>query len=74
MLALIVSIILMVAVFFVQKTNPFIAGLMAVIPIKILGTAWMAPGSDSLVRSIEGMLIGQFLIGFALLAAWLFLK
>ena len=74
MIALVATIALMVVVYFIQRSHPAIAGLLAVVPVKIIGTAFMADNSYQLVKSIEGMLVGQFFIGFALLGVYFYLK
>lgn len=64
-------------IFFVQKVSPFAAGLLAVVPIKIIGTALMtveSGGRESLLAATKGMLIGQFVWGFLLLAVYLMLR
>ena len=76
MITLIITILVLVAVFFLQKWNPLLAGFLAVIPIKILGTGFMAleTSMSNLQKAIEGMLIGQFLWGFVLLAVYFWMK
>lgn len=77
MIAFLLTILLLTVVFFIQKWNPLVAGLLAVIPIKIIGTSLMVLEGGStveLTKAIEGMLIGQFVIGFVLLGVWLWLR
>jgi len=65
-----------VAIFFVQRLDPFIAGLMAVIPIKIVATALFASkhgGEEHLIVAIKGMLIGQFVWGFVLFVTYIYM-
>ena len=74
MISLIGSIILLVIAYFVSRYNPFFAGLIAVIPIKIIGTALIANEVGGLVQAIQGMLIGQFAWGFILLLIYFYIK
>jgi len=77
MISLLLTLLLMIAVFFIQKWNPLVAGLLAVIPIKIIGTSLMVLEEGSItefVKVVEGMLIGQFVIGFVLLGVWWWLR
>lgn len=77
MISLVTTVVVLVIVFFVQKQNPFLAGLLAVIPVKIIGTALMtmeSGGKESLMIATKGMLIGQFVWGFVLLIGYLVLK
>lgn len=75
MIALIGTILLLIVVFFVSRHSPWLAGLIAVIPIKIIGTSLMVfenGDTQQLHKTVEGMLIGQFVIGFILLAVWFY--
>lgn len=76
MTSLILTIAVVIVVFFFRG-NPFLAGLIAVIPVKILGAAAITfeqGGNDSLIQAIKGMLVGQFLWGFALLIVYLVMR
>lgn len=62
MITLIVTIGILIAVYFVQDKSPLMAGLMAVIPVKIVSTIMMSyekGGGSNLERATEGILIGQ---------------
>lgn len=75
MIALIGTIILLVVAFFVSRHSPLLAGMIAVIPIKIIGISLMVfenGDMQQLHKAVEGMLVGQFVIGFTLLAAWFY--
>lgn len=68
---------ILTVIFFVQKSNPLIAGLLVAIPVKIVGTAFMANetgGKEHLMQAVSGMLIGQFVWGLILLGAYFWLK
>lgn len=74
MVSLVITVLLLIAVFFVQQWYPLLAGLLAVTPVKILATLIMTfegGGVERLHEAIGGMLIGQLVWGAVLLAAWL---
>jgi hypothetical protein len=54
-------------IYFIQGKYPVVAGLIAVIPIKIICTSLFAYERGLLRESIGGMLAGQFVVGFILL-------
>ena len=76
MITLALTILLLIISFMVMRWNPMLAGLIAVIPIKILGAGFMAfeLGGSAFLKVVEGMLIGQFIWGFALLGLWVWIK
>ncbi len=77
MSSLILTIIVIVLIYFVQNTNPYIAGLLAVVPVKIMGTAlftFESGGKEHLIQAVSGMLIGQFVWSFILLVVYLSLR
>lgn len=79
MLSLILTVILLICIYALQKYTAapaYIAGLLAVIPIKIIGTAMISietGGKTMLISAIQGILIGQFIWGVTLLGVWLWL-
>jgi len=77
MYSLLATIALLILIFLIGAKQPFIAGLLAVIPIKIIGTALITSetgGRDSLQASVHGMLVGQFAWGFILLGTYLYIR
>jgi hypothetical protein len=71
------TVLILVAVYFLQQTYPILAGMLAVAPVKIVATSLMVfedGGVPRLQEAIGGMLIGQLLWTAALIAAWLVLK
>jgi hypothetical protein len=77
MLSLILTVLLLVGVYFLQQGHPLLAGLVAVTPIKIFATSLMTLEDGGLTRlhdAISGMLIGQVAWGAVLLAVWVALK
>jgi len=77
MTQLISLLVIIVLIYFVQKHSPLLAGLMAVIPIKIIATTMFSyneGGRESTVEAMKGMLIGQFVVVFVLLAVYLKLR
>jgi hypothetical protein len=77
MLSLILTVLVLIAVYFVQQWHPFLAGILAVAPVKILATSMMTleeGGAERLHEAIGGMLIGQVTWGAILLLVWLTLR
>lgn len=77
MMTLIITILILILCYVLSDLNPFVAGLIAVIPIKIIGVGLMSFETGArvaLMSSISGMLIGQFIIGFILLGLYVYLK
>ena len=77
MVSLITVIAILVACYFLQGTWPFVAGLLAVVPVKIVATALMAlesGGGARMQEAVEGMVIGQFAVGVLLLVFYWFIK
>jgi hypothetical protein len=71
MLQLISVLFIITLIYFVQEKYPVLAGLIAVIPIKIICTSWFAYDRGVFRESLSGMLIGQFTVGFILLIIYL---
>lgn len=71
MIQLISVLFIITIIYFVVGKYPLTAGLIAVIPIKIICTSFFAYDKGVLKESIEGMLIGQFTVGFILLTIYL---
>ena len=77
MLSLVLTVIVLVGVFFLQQSSALVAGFVAVAPVKIIATSFMTledGGLDRLHEAIGGMLIGQVAWGLALLAVWFALR
>jgi hypothetical protein len=77
MLSLVLTVLLLVGVYFLQQGYPLLAGIAAVAPVKIIATSLMTfeeGGLERLHDVISGMLIGQVAWGAALLAVWFALK
>lgn len=75
--SLLLTMAALFVVYLLSSGHPFVAGLVAVIPIKIIGTTLITSevgGRESLAEAVSGMLVGQFAWGFVLLAAWAWLK
>lgn len=76
MIALLGTIALLVLAFFVSRHSPMLAGVISVIPVKIVGislSVFETGGTQQLHKALEGMLIGQFVIGFILLTTWIYI-
>ncbi len=77
MTSLLLTISIIVVAYYIQKGNPVLAGLVAVIPIKIIGVGLMSHETGGVVhlqQAIKGMLIGQFFWGFTLLIIFIWLS
>ena len=77
MLTLLLTVLILIVVYFLQQGHPLIAGIVAVAPVKIVATSLMVfedGGIPRLQEAIVGMLLGQLLWSAALIAVWLALK
>ena len=72
MTSLILTVSVLIIAYFLQRGNPVLAGLVAVIPVKIIGVALISYETSTahLTQAIKGMLIGQFAWGFVLLIVY----
>lgn len=72
MISIAITLVVLLVAYLVQVHNPWLAGAIAVIPVKILATAAMTWESNPLAlhAAIEGMLVWQCIWAVALLAAW----
>lgn len=77
MFSLVLTLLVLIVIFFIQSSYPLLAGILAVAPVKIIATAAMTyedGGISRLHDAIGGMLIGQVAWGILLLGAWLALR
>ena len=77
MLTLLLTVLILVAIYFLQQGHPLIAGIVAVAPVKIVATSLIVfedGGIPRLREAIVGMLFGQLLWSAALIALWIALK
>lgn len=77
MLSLVLTMLVLLGVYFLQQGHPLVAGIVAVAPVKIIATSFMTfeeGGLERLRDAMSGMLIGQVAWGAVLLAAWFALK
>ena len=77
MLSLMLTVLVLIAVYFVQQWHPLLAGILAVAPVKIVATSMITfeeGGAERLHEAISGMLIGQVTWGAILLALWFALR
>lgn len=77
MVSLILSIGILIAVYFVGKTNPFLSGVLAVVPIKVLSAlsiSFEEGGRGNLITTAEGILLGQAIGFIALLGFYIYAK
>jgi hypothetical protein len=77
MLSLVLTVLILLAVYFLQQAYPVLAGMLAVAPVKIVATSFMVfedGGVPRLQEAIGGMLLGQLFWGVALIAVWFALR
>ena len=77
MLSLVLTVLILIIVYFLQQGSPFLAGILAVAPVKIVAASLITFEEGGIARlheAISGMLIGQVVWGAALLAAWFMLR
>ncbi len=72
MTTLLITLTIIIFVYHAQKYNPLWAGLLAVIPVKIIATLLIAPSKPIMIESLRGVLIGQFFWGLVLLGIYLY--
>lgn len=73
MLALFSTFAILTVCFLTVQKYPFLGGLIAVIPVKIISTAIFSRDIDKLLPAVKGMLVGQFLVGIILLLFYIYL-
>lgn len=64
MISLAATILVLIAVYFIQQGHPWLAGFAAVIPVKIIGTSLMTfegGGMSRLTEAASGMFVGQMI-------------
>lgn len=67
MITLALTIVVLILAYFVQTSVPAVAGLLAVVPIKIISVLAMAPSREIARQSLDGVIIGQFAWGVVFL-------
>lgn len=77
MFSLVLTMLILVGIYLLQGSYPFLAGVLAVAPVKVIATAFIAyedGGTSRLLDAITGMLLAQAVFTCALLAVWLALR
>ena len=77
MVSLALTVLILVAAYFLQQGHPFLAGALAVAPVKIVATSFMVYEEGGITRlheALTGMLLAQFALAVVLLVVWLALK
>lgn len=77
MLALVLTVLILLVVYFLQQYYPLLAGMLAVAPVKIVATSFMVfedGGVPRLQEAVGGMLLGQLVWSIALIMVWLALR
>jgi hypothetical protein len=74
MLSLVLTVLILVAVYFLQQGHPLLAGVLAVAPVKVIATSLIVyeeGGAARLHDALTGMLLAQVALAAILFAAWL---
>jgi uncharacterized membrane protein (GlpM family) len=77
MFSLALTILVLIVVYFLQEHYPFLAGILAVAPVKVVATSFIVyedGGVSSLLEAITGMMVAQFVVAGGLFVFWLALK
>jgi len=77
MLSLVLTVLILVAVYFLQQGHPLVAGMLAVAPVKVIATSsivYEEGGVARLHEALTGMLLAQVALAAVLFAAWLVLR
>ena len=67
----IILVAVIVLIYFLMRLNPFLAGLAAMIPVKIISALIFAKNLDVLSSALNGLLIGSFITTFCLFLLWI---
>ena len=74
MLSLVLTMLILVAVYFLQQGHPLLAGMLAVAPVKVIATSLIVYGEGGVARlhdALTGMVLAQVTLTAVLFAAWL---
>jgi hypothetical protein len=77
MFSLVLTVLILVVIYFLQEPYPFLAGVLAVAPIKVIATSFIAyedGGTSRLLDAITGMLLAQVAFTGILFVVWFMLK
>lgn len=77
MISLILTVLILVAVYFLQHGHPLIAGVLAVAPVKVIATSsivYEEGGVPKLHEALTGMLVAQVALAAVLFVAWFALR
>jgi hypothetical protein len=77
MLTLILTVLILIAVYFLQQGHPFLAGVLAVAPVKVIATSiivYEEGGISKLHDALTAMVFAQGILAVVLCVAWLALR
>lgn len=77
MVSLLLTVLILIAVYFLQHGHPLLAGILAVAPVKVIATSFIVYEEGGILRlheALTGMLFAQVSITAILFVAWLALK
>lgn len=74
MLSLVLTMLILIAAYFLQQGHPLLAGVLAVAPVKVIATSFMVYEEGGITRlhdALSGMLLAQVALAAVLFAAWM---
>lgn len=77
MLALVMTVLILIVVYAIQEWNPFLAGFLAVAPVKVMATLLITfeeGGIERTREAIGGMVVGQAAWAVGLILLWIALR
>ena len=77
MVSLLLTVLVLIAVYFLQQGHPLLAGILAVAPVKVIATSFIVYEEGGILRlheALTGMLFAQIAFAAVLFVAWLALR
>ena len=77
MLSLSLTVLVLVAVYFLQQGHALLAGILAVAPVKVIATSFIVYEEGGILRlhdALTGMLFAQISITAAIFVVWMTLR
>ena len=77
MFSLLLTVLILIAIYFLQQGHPLLAGILAVAPVKVVATSFIVYEEGGILRlheALTGMLFAQISFAAVLLVAWLALR
>lgn len=73
MVSLVLTVLVLIAAYFLQQGHPLLAGVVAVAPVKVIATSFIVyeeGGISRLHEALTGMLLAQIALAAVLFVAW----